>query len=393
VGAYLYSGGSLTPLWEKTQEAARDLPATIEKAGDWIRAASEKASEYVGKGRDLVEDLDENFPDSLPELPDLPPLKAGPAVPFSGGGEDLVVYFGPSPPSDPNGIDDSLVAFLAAADTSIDCACYELQHPAIAEVLVAEHAEGTTVRLVTDSHYRDRPALQRVIAAGIPVVFDDRSPYMHNKFCVVDDKAVWTGSMNFSENGAHRNNNNALRIMSTNLAANYDAEFLEMFDQRSFGGRSPENTPFPALTIADIPVACYFAPEDDVEEVIVAALEQATTSIDFLAFSFTSKPIARVMADKAEAGVQVRGIFETRAAGGRYSRDEFLAGAGAAIFHDGNPYTMHHKVIIIDGKTVITGSYNFSKSADEKNDENLLILESPEIAAAYTEEFVRILGR
>ena len=69
-----------------------------------------------------------------------------------------------------------------------------------------------------------------------------------------------------------------------------------------------------------------------------------------------------------------------------------LKGAGIDVRLDGNPRNMHHKVIIIDGSIVVTGSYNFSRSAEERNDENILVIHSPEVAEAFLEEFDKILA-
>ena len=213
---------------------------------------------------------------------------------------------------------------------------------------------------------------------------------MHNKFCVVDGRYVWTGSTNITDNGMYRNNNNALLITSPRLAVNYTNEFSEMFADRRFGARSPRNTTYALVQVGGVVVENYFAPEDDVEEAIVAAVAEAEKTIDFMAFSFTSKPIAETMADRLAAGVRVRGLFEARNANSKYCRDDYLKAQGAAIYLDTNPYTMHHKVIVVDGTAVITGSYNFSKSADTQNDENVLVLHDADIAALYTHEFDRL---
>ena len=303
----------------------------------------------------------------------------------------IAVYFAPCAPFNPVGIDDRLVAFLKDAKRSVYCAFYELQLPEAADALINQHQAGVDVRIVTDSEYKDREALRRCMAVGIPVVFDDRSPFMHNKFCVVDSGRVWTGSMNVTENGAFRNNNNAVLLASEELAADYSAEFLEMFEDKAFGGRSPRNTHFVQMRVGEALVECYFAPEDKVLREIVSEIEEANKGIDFMAFSFTSDDIAQAMAKRMKQGVRVRGLFERRCAGSKYSRDEYLAERGAEIYLDENEHTMHHKVIVIDGETVITGSYNFSASAEEKNDENVLILHAPAIARAYVAEFERLL--
>lgn len=305
---------------------------------------------------------------------------------------EIQVFFAPASLASPNGIDDHLVTLIRSARTSAYAAFYDLELDSIAEALIDRHRAGVKVGIVSDSHYEDRAAVQACRRAGIRVVFDRREAFMHNKFCVVDGTWVWTGSTNATYNCMYRNNNNSLLIAAQPLARNYTMEFLEMFDQERFGARSPRNTPAPVLTIDDVQVECYFAPEDKPEKEILAEIAAARSSIDFMAFSFTSEPIAEAMAAQMGRGVRVRGLFETRNAGDRYSRDDFLAGRGAEIRHDRNPYTMHHKVIIIDGATVVTGSYNFSKSAETKNDENVLILHSPALVQRYTEEFEALFG-
>ena len=230
------------------------------------------------------------------------------------------------------------------------------------------------------------------MAAGIEVVFDERNAFMHNKFCVIDNRVVWTGSTNITENGMYRNNNNALQIEIPEVAKAYSGEFEEMFLHGQFGGASStDNTP-PAHATDEMGLEIYFAPEDNVGDEIIAELEQATTSIDFMAFAFTSRPIAEAMAKRIKSGVTVRGVFESRNASNQYSRDEWLEEKGAKVYLDTNTYTMHHKCIIIDNKTVITGSYNFSASADTKNDENVIILHSDVLAAVYTDEFEGLIA-
>ena len=243
------------------------------------------------------------------------------------------------------------------------------------------------MRIVSDTNFEAREAVQGSIAAGIPDVFDARSAFMHNKFCVVDGATVWTGSTNITDNGIFRNNNNVLQIESSKLSENYTIEFEEMFVKKKFWGRYPGGTPYPRLTIDGVEVENYFSPEDKVRREIISEIKEAKIGIDFMAFSFTITDIAEAMVRRMEKSVRVRGLFEKRSSGGAYARDNFLAASGAEIHFDRNPNTMHHKVIVIDGETVITSSYNFSKSAESKNDENLLILHSEELAKKYVKEF------
>jgi phosphatidylserine/phosphatidylglycerophosphate/cardiolipin synthase-like enzyme len=163
-----------------------------------------------------------------------------------------------------------------------------------------------------------------------------------------------------------------------------------MFELKEFGPASPSDTPYPLITIAGTKVENYFAPEDDVAEKIIAQLKRAEESIFFLIFVFTDEEIAEVVMAKAKEGVLVRGVFEKRGAESRYSRYPLMRRRGLDVCADGNPYLMHHKVIIVDEETVILGSFNFTRSADELNDENILIIHDRGVAALYLEEFWRI---
>ena len=119
------------------------------------------------------------------------------------------------------------------------------------------------------------------------------------------------------------------------------------------------------------------------------AIEQAESQIRFMAFSFTHDDLGAAMLAQAEAGVDVSGIFETRGSETEYSEMPAMYCAGLSVRQDGNPGTFHHKVIILDDDTVITGSLNFSENADSSNDENVVVITSPEIAQLYLQEFER----
>lgn len=312
----------------------------------------------------------------------------------SAGGDSadrIQVYFAPCRPDDRDGIDDRFVGFLERARKTIDGAFYDLQLPDVARTLIAKHRAGIHVRIVSDSDYENRAAVQDCIREGIPVVFDRRSALMHNKFCIVDGRFVWTGSTNIADNCMYRNDNNSVLIESEALARSFTVEFEEMFLQKRFGARSPKNTPYPEVQVGAVRVECCFAPEDGVLRRILDEIKGAEKTLDFMAFSFTSRELAEVMARKLNHGVHVRGVLESHGAGSPHSMDDFLAGRGALVRRDGNPGFMHNKVIVVDGKTVITGSYNFSKNAETKNDENVLIIHSPEIAARYLRKLEDLL--
>ncbi len=293
--------------------------------------------------------------------------------------------------SDIANIDRRCAAFIATARRTLDCAFFELESDRIAAALIAARRRGVRVRVVAETDYRDNGPMQAIMAAGIVVRFDGRAALMHNKFIVVDGAAVWTGSYNVTNNCAFRNNNNGLIIRSAELAENYTAELSEMFDDGMFGPRSPAATPHSLVKLPDgTDIYNYFSPEDDVPPKIVRFLRAAKKSVHFMAFSFTDSAVAEAMLEDARRGVSVEGVVETRGASGRGAQAPRLRAGGVPTLLDGNRYVMHHKVIVIDGLWTIIGSYNFTGSAAESNDENLLVIKSSAVARAFEGEYDRI---
>jgi phosphatidylserine/phosphatidylglycerophosphate/cardiolipin synthase-like enzyme len=291
------------------------------------------------------------------------------------------------------GVPDRVIATMDAARQSLDVVVYEFNWMPLAEAMIRAEERGVTVRLVTDTETMGEETVQALRAAGIPVVDDQREAIMHDKFVVMDGAAVWTGSMNFSRNDAYRNNNNFLLIRSAALAQNYTREFEEMFTGHEFGGASPADTPNPVVTVEGTRIENYFAPEDEVAGKILPVLQGARQSIFFMAYSFTRQDFAEALLARAADGVNVRGVFETRqiAAGGNQAWELLTVGGLAAnVRQDGNPYNLHHKVFIVDEAVVVTGSFNFSRNADERNDENVVIVHNPAIAAAYLAEWQKV---
>lgn len=289
------------------------------------------------------------------------------------------------------GIDNPLASAIDAARGTLDIAAFEFNDPAITKAVLDALGRGVRVRMVTDDDNglnADDTTIGQLTAAGIPVVSDGRSALMHNKFMIIDGTTVWTGSLNYTVNGVYRNNNNLIALRSRRAVESYQAEFNEMFEQKEFGPRSPTGN---AANFQQdgTPVRIVFAPEDNVLQVILDNLNQAHSSIRFMAFSFTVDDIGNLIEQKAGGGVAVQGIFETTGSETRFSEMTPLLCDGLAVRQDGNPFILHHKVFIIDDDTVLTGSFNFSENATNSNDENMVIITDPNLAAQYQAEFDR----
>lgn len=288
------------------------------------------------------------------------------------------------------GLDVIVAADLRQATEQVDVAAFELDMPTLVDALIELAKRGVTVRIVTDSDNAKQSSINRLRRNGISVVEDKRSGLMHNKFIIIDQHYLWTGSMNLASSDIYCHNNNFVRFDAPTLAANYTAEMDEMYGERSFGPTSPQNTPNEHLLLNGIEVENYFAPEKEMELVNVLArtVVRAEHEILFMAFSFTSEAIGEAMLGRADAGVQVRGIFEKLGAeSGYYPIMAAASLPNVDVRLDGNSALLHHKVIIIDRKTVIFGSFNFSASANRNNDENLVVVYDPTFAGYFVQEF------
>ncbi|MBO9361654.1 MAG: hypothetical protein J7452_05570 [Thermoflexus sp.] len=317
-----------------------------------------------------------------------------PVAPSGEGGWYEVFFTAPRFPDalefHQGGVVDVLIAAIEGAQRTLDVAVYDIDLMPVAEALLRARDRGVRVRVVTETDNADTKAIARLRAGGIPVVTDEQEGYMHNKFMVIDGERVWTGSMNFTDNDVYQNDNNAVLLRSPELARNYAVKFAAMFERRAFGpARSPSDTT-PRLAVHGIPVENYFAPEDPTLEAIVRAIRGARERIAFLAFAFTHPRIGDALLERARAGVEIRGVFESSGAESPVSQFSRLRQAGIDVWKDGNPYNMHHKVFVIDRRVVIFGSYNFSRRAERNNDENFLIVEDPAMAALFEAEFARV---
>lgn len=138
---------------------------------------------------------------------------------------------------------------------------------------------------------------------------------------------------------------------------------------------------FPAYAFqADIQQVCF---PPGCEKLIIQQIDNAKDEIKVQAYSFTSAPIAKALLNAHKRGVVVEIILDKGQRKQKYTSYTFFKNSGIPVFIDSAHAIAHNKIIILDRETVITGSYNFTKAAENKNAENLLIIKSQEIADQY----------
>jgi len=138
--------------------------------------------------------------------------------------------------------------------------------------------------------------------------------------------------------------------------------------------------------------AFFVSPSVDgvIKRVLLALIDEASTTIDVALYSFTDNDLGDALVAAYRRGVQVRIILDDgqeEARGGEYIK---LTDAGMCVYVEHVEGLMHHKFMVIDGRLVVTGSYNWSAAADDSNFENIVVLECPELASVFTQEFERI---
>ncbi len=258
---------------------------------------------------------------------------------------------------------------LIESSKDIKCAFYDLDLPELRERLKQKNADV----IIEDSNKLEE------FHTGFSAAL------MHNKFCVFDNEIVSTGSMNPTINDNYLNNNNLIIISSKTLAQNYLEEFYELKNNIYGQGNKIKN---PIVYLGNTKIENYFCPEDNCKLHVLNALKTANSSIYFMTFSFTDEDIGNLLWNKQYLGLEVKGIFDEGQISD-YSRYEDLKEFSII---DKNKYKLHHKVFIIDNEIVITGSFNPSANANERNDENVIIIHNKEIAQKYAEEFRKLFN-
>ena len=137
------------------------------------------------------------------------------------------------------------------------------------------------------------------------------------------------------------------------------------------------------LVLNDAPVRVCFSPRGGCTDAIVEQIEQAKSELLIQAYSFTSREIAAAIVRAHRRGVRVEIILDKSNRREKYSSADFTARAGIPTWIDARHAIAHNKVMILDRETVVTGSFNFTKAAEESNAENVLIIRAPDLAERY----------
>ncbi len=326
-----------------------------------------------------------------------------------------------------------LTAFLSAAHTSLDFALYDLRlsdplKKQLLDALQERAAAGVQIRICYDG---DKPFVPNIAAGQDPappgtgaMVHSLGFPYrpiggmklMHDKFIIRDRSAVWTGSLNMTDQAFTLMENNVIQIESSSLAASYLEDFEELWEKQNFEDTGGIATVAVPLTFSGKPASArvMFSPgcglEIDAE--VAKRVRAAQVRVRICSLLINSGNLINALIDLLDAGkVVVTGIYDRTQMADVFRQwksvpsnhwkipalEDVIARA-RLVGKDSTPYTptgrhdfMHNKILVIDD-TVITGSYNFSRSA-QYNAENILFIESAALAETYSAYIDRLIGK
>lgn len=208
---------------------------------------------------------------------------------------------------------------------------------------------------------------------------------MHNKFCIVDNKIVWTGTVNISSTGIGGFNENvAVLVHSKNFANIYTREMDEMFDNEKFHEAKEEIYTATPLLIGNVETDVYFSPSSHaLTEGIIPEIRNAKEYIYISMFLISNYQIVSELINAKSRGVDVRLIIEANHAQQKYSLHEKLRKSNIPVKVENWAGKMHAKLAVIDNNTIIVGSTNWTKTGFKYNDENLMIFRGIQDSANF----------
>ncbi len=289
---------------------------------------------------------------------------------------DLIsVYFGPK-----NNLSEQLIKLINLSEKNIYGAFYSLRLFKVASALIDAKNRGVKVHLVMDNGRINSRRSQYALLRKHISINVTRQPrgLMHNKFCVFDNKVIWTGSYNPTYNGTYYNNNNAVVINSEILAKDFINEFRRISGSENYKDYRRQT--------AENEIAVFFSKKDNCKQRIIQLLNSAEKSICFASFIFTDKDIAKVIISKHNKGIKITGVME-KGMDSFWNMFSFFRHVGIDVKWDRNySHQMHHKVFIIDKRIIITGSFNPTFSAHKLNWENIVVIDDVALATRFMDE-------
>ncbi len=310
-------------------------------------------------------------------------------------------------------IDDTLIAYIDRAQSTIDFTMYNFNNTGLSNISTALNnafARGVTVRVIFDGT-ANNDGVQSLVSGIKKIGSPTSASYgiMHNKFIVFDAYAtdhnvplVWTGATNMTDGQVNLDANNVIIVQDKSLAIAYTLEFNEMFGSETaipsltdakFGPFKTDNTPHD-FKIGGKDVKCYFSPSDGTNAKLIETIQSADDNMSIATMLITRSDLDYAIQAAVTGGVNTRIVVNAEGDCTPAVWANLKALLGDKMVDDASvPGIMHHKYLIVDegtssDPTLWTGSHNWSNAANNLNDENTLIIHDATIANIYYQNFI-----
>ncbi|UCE28562.1 MAG: phospholipase [Candidatus Bathyarchaeota archaeon] len=348
-------------------------------------------------------------------------------VDFANG--KIQAFAGPKELGAPNNLERVIVDFIKGAQKTLDFAIQEIDSEKIAQAIIDARWRGVRTRVFIEHDYiydskppekRAAPvqsetpeeARQRaqwdeyrkpediktnrdihmaLLRNGVDIKADyNHNHIFHQKFIIRDRRtrnmilpssAILTGSTNFTQTGTHKNLNHIVVFKEPRIAWEYQEEFREI-RHGIFGSANSIHESKPStINIEGVPVQILFAPDHAPELEIVKQVLKCQNRLHFAIFTFSgSSGIDDAMLAIRESGHSIRGVIDPVQGLRHWAPTKWLHNQGIELFlprKSSKFGKLHHKLMVVDNDIVVAGSMNYTRPANEKNDENIFIIGSP----------------
>lgn len=308
---------------------------------------------------------------------------------------NISLYMGPHTLDAPDDLEAAIIEFIEGAGETLRISIQELDHEPIAEAIIAAKRRGVSVHMIMEQDYLkeksipqpgengnyeiNRELLTKILRTGIDAKADYNPKIFHQKFIVRDKEAVLTGSTNFTTTGVTKNLNHIAIIKDPVTAREYTREFSQI-RKGIFGKRSLAHArkPLEDHIVSNVRVKPLFAPDHNPEMEFIKQMIKAKNRIDFAVFTFAeSSGIDDALVNAKKLGHTVQGVLDRKQANRDWAAKDTLRAENIKLFTNKTGTgvrKIHHKLMTIDRKLTIIGSFNYTGPANLTNDENIIVL-------------------
>ncbi len=286
---------------------------------------------------------------------------------------------------------------------SIDFAIYGINNqPDIFNSLINAQNRGVKIRWICDfdkknNYYQDSDKLKKYLTnfkTDEEYEKSNSSAIMHNKFFIFDNKKVWTGSSNITSTDLTEfNANYSILIDSSEIANIYSNEFNQMYNGYFHKDKKTFIPKFIKIN-SDTKIKTLFSPQDKIiKNEIIPLINNAKKYIYIPIFFLTHKEMEYALINAHRRGIEIKIINDATNAHTKYTIHKELRNAGIKVKTENYAGKMHMKAMIIDDYITVLGSMNYTKSAENKNDENVLIIYSQDISKFFKNTFLYLWNK